>query len=189
MITHEAPAITTVNINRSTRDTTYQCGVVWHTAAGSPPGAVWGCWSQRLGPPDPLPSDAPVAGPDPANAGLPQPEKHTQCEKHRPALPSGEHRLYQCTHIYRSLTCSFRLCDWASSFCWRVSSLASYCSRMAAVSLSCCSRVRVRVSERHSSIICCFMLSIAASATRCCFTLCVRTRFLLQGFSHYFNKP
>ncbi len=95
-------------------------------------------------------------------------------------------------HIYMYLTCSFRLCDCASSFCWRVSSLASYCSRMAVTSLSCCSRARVRVSERHRSIICSFMLSIAASATCCCFRLCVRTHFLsykrLHHVLHHFNK-
>ncbi len=90
------------------------------------------------------------------------------------------------------LTCSFRLCDCVSSFCWRVSSLASYCSRMAVMSLSCCSRARVSVSDRHRSIICSFMLSIATSATRCCFRLCVRTHFLsykrLHHVLHHFNK-
>ncbi len=123
-----------------------------------------------------------------------QTHTHTHSETaglHCPLL-KGVNLRSGIIHIYMYLTCSFRLCDCASSFCWRVSSLASYCSRMAVTSLSCCSRARVRVSERHRSIICSFMLSIAASATCCCFRLCVRTHFLsykrLHHVLRHFNK-
>lgn len=47
---------------------------------------------------------------------------------------------------------------------------------MTARSLSCCSRVLDRVSERQSSNICCFMLSTAASATLCFFMFCKQNK-------------
>lgn len=162
------PAVFKSTFRLNVEPFTHLSAAAWHTDADSPPDAGWGSWLLCLSPAALLLSDFPTA-----SLVLVTSDQH-ESESSK-AKTSGAENVFWAARwdiLTTQHTCSLKAWEVESSFCCKVNSAASCCSFMTARSLSCCSRALDRVSERQSSSICCFILSTAASATRCFFKFC-----------------